>query len=191
MGVESKGCLRKGGSPFFCGGGKSLFLKISLFFEGIRLFPTSCKQERLKFLSLFFSSSFLTLYVATPGLQIAYSVWQKAFAWLALLSLLTVLLTNVLYRHFHVTSYGEVIIHAHPYLADEDPGTPVSNHSHSEVEILSLGQFANPIFLLAFLLVLSYLLVRLGNRPAEGFFSFFDKSAYSSSNPLRGPPTLP
>ncbi|CAN5866739.1 hypothetical protein BH24BAC1_BH24BAC1_05780 [soil metagenome] len=128
--------------------------------------------------------------MATPGLQIAYSVWQKAFAWLALLSLLTVLLTNVLYRHFHVTSYGEVIIHAHPYLADEDPGTPVKNHSHSDVEILSLGQLANPVFLLAFLLVLSNLLLDTGGRRVAIFLSCFRNSAYSSANPLRGPPAF-
>lgn len=107
-----------------------------------------------------------------------------------MLSLLTVLLTNVVYRHFHLTSYGEVIIHAHPYLADEDPGTPVKNHSHSDVEILSLGQLANPVFLLAFLLVLSKLLVGPGSRLETLFLSFFGKSAYSSANPLRGPPAL-
>lgn len=107
-----------------------------------------------------------------------------------MLGLLTVLLTNVVYRHFHVTAYGEVIIHAHPYQADGDPGTPVNNHSHSDVEILSLGQLAYPVFLLAFLLVLSNLVLGPGTRLEAIFLSFFGKTAYSSANPLRGPPVL-
>jgi hypothetical protein len=120
---------------------------------------------------------------------LTYSLWQKSFAWLAMSSLLAMLLTNMLYRHAHIGNRGTLIVHAHPYKADKETGAPVQ-HSHSDAEIIFLGQLANPAFLLSLVLVFAGFLLFGGQHRNGHYLSFSLQHSRLSANPLRGPPSF-
>jgi hypothetical protein len=88
-----------------------------------------------------------------------------------------------------VADRGTLIVHAHPYQADKETGAPLQ-HSHSDAEIIFLGQLANPTFLLTLLLVFTALLLFLGMHLAHYCLPFLIQDSRLSANPLRGPPSI-
>ncbi len=85
--------------------------------------------------------------------------WSKKIV-LVLVSLFLIIWLNhnqTTNWHFHITSYGVVVVHAHPYKNNPISDTPFQKHQHNPFEFLFLSMVFNSLPLLLTLLILGFL----------------------------------
>ena len=116
-------------------------------------------------------------------------ILSKAFL-LALIPLTMLLFHNQLSNwHYHMLSNGMMVKHAHPYNKAENPGSPLSNHTHSDFEFLLFGQLSNISLILFFLLFTLFSAGIFSRKLLISKYPFpFLTQCYLSLNFLRAPP---
>lgn len=109
---------------------------------------------------------------------------------LALIPLVMLLFHNQLANwHYHVLSNGMLVKHAHPYNKAENPGSPLSNHNHTDFEFFLLGQLTAISLIIAFLLFALFFAGAGNGRLLVGKYPFpFLRQYYLSLHFLRAPP---
>ena len=112
---------------------------------------------------------------------------NRTLKFLSLLLLLTFFiyhLNSALYTHLHKLEDGTIVVHAHPYIPQDDTG---KQHNHSKEELIILEIFSHLfvfIFFILFILIL--------NQARKSFdFVFIDfRRLTASSFCNRAPPHM-
>ncbi len=92
--------------------------------------------------------------------------------------------------HYHITSEGIVVEHAHPFANNMIPGTPYQDHEHSDFEYLVLAQVMQTT---GFVVMILFLLAALlsGIRKTTPLPLPLALAGHDPSpNPVRGPPAI-
>jgi hypothetical protein len=75
---------------------------------------------------------------------------------------------SVVNQHSHLLVNGEIITHAHPFIADKNNHTPFQSHKHNEGILCILDLISNPIVIITgFLAALLVLLPEIFIIPCE------------------------
>lgn len=109
---------------------------------------------------------------------------------LALIPLIMLLFHNQLSNwHYHMLGNGMLVKHAHPYNKAENPGSPLSNHTHTDFEFLLLSQLSTISLIVVFLLFALFFAGTHSGRLIISRYPFpFLKQCYLSLHFLRAPP---
>ncbi len=97
-----------------------------------------------------------------------------------------IIVNNSLYTHSHVSAFGQVFTHAHPFDKSDGEGDPKS-HRHTKAEIILLDQ-VNLLFVCILVIILlgaSFNGVRLNQRILVDF-----SPVYLCHQKGRSPPSL-
>ena len=84
--------------------------------------------------------------------------WHIIWILIALPAVLLLFHNQAANWHYHITSQGIIIEHAHPFTNSMIPDTPFQDHQHSDFEYLVLAQMMLATALIALVLVLLGLL---------------------------------
>jgi hypothetical protein len=93
--------------------------------------------------------------------------------------------------HYHISPEGIPVKHAHPFNKTDSPASPFASHTHTAMEMMFLGQFAQMIFVLSLMLFLLGQMLHL-IRPTglrDYSFPFFEQLSLSLPL-LRAPPLM-
>ncbi len=113
---------------------------------------------------------------------------RKLLLFLLLIALVSLIYNEAANWHYHISSSGIPVKHAHPFNKTENPASPFANHSHTALEMLFYGQFSFVVFTLVLALSLG-LLLRLTKQTRLSHYSFpFLEQIAGSLPPLRAPP---
>ncbi len=72
-------------------------------------------------------------------------LWHHILIWISIPLLAFLYYNQAANWHYHVTSSGVVVEHAHPFTNSQIPGTPYQEHEHSDFEYLVLAQLMHTI----------------------------------------------
>ncbi|MBU0765248.1 MAG: hypothetical protein KJ607_10485 [Bacteroidetes bacterium] len=106
-----------------------------------------------------------------------------------ILSVFLLSFNSIINIHTHRLSSGEVIIHSHPYNHAKEEGAPYKPHRHTKTELLVISMISNPVFLVAFILSLTGVVVSTKKNLCLLLLIGFPTSKYYCSLHYRGPPT--
>jgi hypothetical protein len=93
--------------------------------------------------------------------------------------------------HYHISSIGIPVKHAHPFNKTDNPASPFANHSHTAMEMHFLSQFAHFAHLLAAVLLLLIPVLIYSKKVAVKHNSFpFLEQLFFTLPSLRAPPCV-
>lgn len=92
--------------------------------------------------------------------------WNNLLAMIAIPALMFLYFNQVANWHYHITTEGFIVEHAHPFTNNTLPDTPFQDHEHSDAEYLMLAQMMQSIGVVVFVLLLLGILFRPAKNPA-------------------------
>ena len=90
--------------------------------------------------------------------------------------------------HYHITSHGIYIEHAHPFQKNTSAGSQFPNHTHTDLEYSILAQISQPVFIWGIVAALSILIRMLIQTFRADIGSVYLPFHQGLSLGLRAPP---